>query len=137
VRNLSLQKQEERKDTIGTHTQLFVYRIPKRNHEALIQLQQKLTSVYRKHGTLNSEFFQLASKETFEGFNNISNTIATDMNTEEVWVELDHYKDFNHRNEVVASVGQDPEAGPLFGELPGIVSAGYTIMQGEFKRLKV
>ena len=122
---------------IGTYTQLFIYRIPKNNHDALIQLQQKLTSVYRKHGTLNSEFFQLASGETFEGFTNISNAVAADMSAEEVWVELDHYKDFNHRNEVVASVGQDPEAGPLFGELPGIVSAGYSITQGEFNRSKV
>jgi len=135
---MSLQKQqEEKRNTLGTYTQLFVYRIPRSKHDALIQLQQKLTKVYRKHGTLNSEFFQLASKETFEGFANIATILAADLNAEEVWVELDHYKDFNHRNEVVASVGQDPEAGPVFGELPGIVCAGYSITQGEFNRLKV
>jgi hypothetical protein len=52
-------------------------------------------------------------------------------------VELDHYKDYGHRDKVIKAVGQDANAGSLFGQLMGLVSQEYSIIMGEFERIRV
>src|SRR5215831_12480356 len=110
----TLEQVPQHSATGGDYAQMFVYRLPKQNHDSLVKLQQKLTSIYRKHGTLRSDFYQLHSNEAFEGFTSLGRTVSAGVQ-EEVWVELDHYRDVKHRDNVVESVGQDAEAGPLFG----------------------
>jgi hypothetical protein len=63
------------KESAGSYAQLFVYRIPKKNYDAMLLLQKQLAGIYRKHGTLLSEFFQLNSAETFQGFTSIAKTV--------------------------------------------------------------
>jgi uncharacterized protein YbaA (DUF1428 family) len=120
----------------GTHVQLFVYRIPKKNHDTMIQLQRQLTGIFKKHGILRSEFFQLGDTETFQGFTSIAKTVSADPE-EEVWVELESYRDRKHRDDVVAKVTQDANAGPLFGQVMGLITQGYSCIMGEFKRLHI
>jgi uncharacterized protein YbaA (DUF1428 family) len=120
----------------GSYVQLFAYKIPKQNNQRMVNLQKQLTSMYRNHGTLHSEFFKLGSRETFEGFVSIAKTVATSSN-EELWVELEYYKDRTHRDRVVASVKKDACGGPLFGELMGLISQQSSIVMGEFERVDV
>jgi len=134
--NSSMTGQAGKEAALGGHVQLFVYRVPEKNHDAMARLQNQLTRIYEKHGTIRSEFFMLSSEEDFMGFTNIAKTVSA-ASKEEVWVELDSYRNGKHRDEVVASVGQDEKAGALFGELMGLVSQGYSIVMGDFDRLKV
>ncbi len=133
---MTLEQVQERTRSQGNYAQLFVYRLPKKNHDSLVRLQQKLTAIHRKHGTLYMEFYQLHSNEAFQGLTSIGKTVSA-RDDEEVWIELDHYKDRNHRDSVVDSANQDAEAEPLYGELMGLVSQGYTMIMGEFKPLKI
>jgi uncharacterized protein YbaA (DUF1428 family) len=121
----------------SNHVQLFVYKIPKKNHDRMFILLQKLTSVLRKHGTMYSEFYQLISKETFQAFANFGDIVSSAKDEEEVWLEIDHYRDFDHRSKVVASADEDPEAQPLFVELVSLVTKSNSLVMGEFKRLEV
>jgi hypothetical protein len=98
------------KESAGSYAQLFVYRIPKKNYDAMLLLQKQLADIYRKHSTLLSEFFQLNSAETFQGFTSIATSVPI-VQDEELWVELDHYKDYGHCDKVVKAVGQDANAG--------------------------
>ena len=120
----------------GTHVQLFVYQVPKKNHDTMVQLQKQLTEIFRKHGILHSEFFQLSSTETFEGFTSIAKTVSA-KDDEEVWVELESYRDRKHRDEVVAKITEDASTGPLFGQVMSLMTQGYSCIMGEFKRLQV
>lgn len=95
-----------KEEETGTHVQLFVYRIPKKNHDAMVQLESQLTAIFRKYGILRSEFFQLSDTKTFEGFTSIAKTISANQDEEEVWVELESYRDRKHRDEVVAKIEQ-------------------------------
>ena len=70
------------------------------------------------------------------GFTNIASAVSASPG-EEVWVEVDYYKDRGHRDEIVASVGEDGNAGPLFGLLMGLVAPGSNILMGDLGRLKV
>ena len=132
---MTMQKQKKTK-TIETSTivQMFVYRIPKKFNDAWFALQQDLTAMYKKNGVLYSEFYHLSSTETFAGFENISKIISTFKDEEDVWIEIDHYKDLDHRNIVVESINKDPAAGPLFKRLTDIGSPGHNIVMGEFSR---
>jgi uncharacterized protein YbaA (DUF1428 family) len=120
----------------GSYVQLFAYKIPKQNSQQMVNLQKQLTSMYRNHGTLHSEFFRLGSRETFEGFVSIAKTVATSSD-EELWVELEYYNDRKHRDGVVASVKKDECGGPLFGELKRLISQESRIVMGEFERVDV
>lgn len=121
----------------GNHVQLFVYRIPKKNHDAMVQLESQLKAIFRKHGILRSEFFQLSNTETFEGFTSIAKTVSSNQDDEEVWVELESYRDRKHRDEVIAKIEQDAGAGPLFGQVLSLMTQGYSCIMGELSRLRV
>jgi uncharacterized protein YbaA (DUF1428 family) len=114
------------------YVQLFVYRVPESNREALRDLLKQIVQKLRQHGTLNSEFYRLHSNEAFQGFATISSTFDA-VPAEELWVELDHYHDRQHRDHVMASLAKDPGAGALFRQLRPLVSKGYTIAMGEFE----
>ena len=120
----------------GTHVQLYVYRIPKKNHDAMVQIQNQLSGIFRKHGILRSEFFQVSSNETFEGFTSIAKTVSA-KDEEEVWVELESYRDRKHRDEVIAKITEDASAGPLFGQVMGLMTQGFSCVMGELSRLRV
>lgn len=129
--------QSVKEEETGNHVQLFVYRIPKKNHDAMVQLQNQLSGIFRKHGILRSEFFQLSSTETFQGFTSIDKTVSANQEEEEVWMELESYRDRKHRDEVVAKITEDTSAGPLFGQVTSLITQGYSCIMGEFKRLQV
>jgi hypothetical protein len=53
----------EHKEEIGNVVQQFIYRLPKKNHDAMIQLEKQFIDAFRKHGGLRYEAFQLSSTE--------------------------------------------------------------------------
>ena len=118
----------------GGYVQLFVYRVPKKNHDPLQKLLQDIVKKLKQHGTLRSEFYSLYSKEAFQGFTTIASTFAA-LPDEEFWVELDHYKGCDHRDQVMVSLGKDPGAGALFRQLGPLVSQGYSIVMGELEAM--
>ena len=120
----------------GEHVQIYVYKLPKKNHDAMVSLMKKFTTLYRKHGTRSWEIYQLNSTEAFEGSTSIASTVSAG-NDEEVWVEVDHYKDRSARDKAVGAIMQDPTAGALFGELAGTISQGSSLIMGDFEPVKV
>lgn len=122
--------------TNGSYVQLFVYRVPKKNHEAMAETLSKLAGIFKKHGILSSQFFQLGSAAAFKGFNGIA-TVVPAVPDEEVWLELEFYKDPKHKDEVVARINKDASAGPLFGQVFGLVTPGSSSLQGDFNSLRI
>src|SRR5579872_6493780 len=109
----------------GEHVQIYVYKLPKKNHDAMVQLVKKFQALYRKYGTENWKIYQLNSTEAFEGSTSLANTVSASPN-EEVWVEVDHYKNRKARDSAVGSIMQDPAAGEIFGALAGTMSEGFS-----------
>jgi uncharacterized protein YbaA (DUF1428 family) len=119
----------------GEHVQIYVYKLPKKNHDAMVQLARKFQALYKKYGTQSWEIYQLNSTEAFDGTTSIAKTVSASPN-EEVWVEVDHYKDRKTRDSAVASIMQDPDAGEIFGALAGTMSEGFSLIMGEFNPVK-
>ena len=127
-------KNERTEEVGGTCSHIFMYRIPKKNHAALLGVQQKLGRIYKRHGMLGSKISQLGKTSIFEGFSSFEKELGAIPEEEEIWIEVDSYKDANEFARIVAEIGQDAEAGPLWGELSMITGARPIIM-GEFSLL--
>src|SRR5437867_2626463 len=105
----------------GNHAQFFVYRVPVKNHDAFLDAQKKLASIFRRNGMLASEFYQLAPGDVFKGSTSIGKAVSASSD-DEVWLEVERYRDLNHRNSVVDNIRKDTEAGPIFRQVIALSS---------------
>jgi len=121
---------KEENESQGTYSHIFVYRISKKNHKALLNLQQRLRAIYKKHGMLGSKIYQLGKSNVFEGFDSFEKTLGTKTD-EEVWIEVDAYENASEFARIVAAIGQDTDAGPMWGELAQLTSE-HPVIMGEF-----
>jgi uncharacterized protein YbaA (DUF1428 family) len=119
---------------IGSEVAHFVYRVPKKNHDAMMQLNKQFVEVMRKYGVTHL-ILQLNNSETpMEGIVNISKTAPANQD-DEVWMELIFYKDRKHRDEVNAKMRNDVNMEQLFKQSMDLITPGTTFVMGEFSRL--
>lgn len=124
----------ESKKEIGNLVQHFVYRLPRKNHDVMMRNMNQLTEMFKKHGMLRSEVFQLTNSETLEGFTSITNTISANSD-EEVWMELHSYRDRKHIEEVLKRIQNDERDGLLFQQFTVLITPGSSCIMGEFSRI--
>jgi len=113
------------KNEIGKIIRLSVWRIPKVNHEALMKLEKAIGEFFRNYG-VKQEIFQLKAgtneQEKMDeemGMTNIAKSIGATQN-EEVWLELQFYRDQKHLDVLLADVQKNENAlriGKQFMEL--------------------
>ena len=127
----------EREQEIGNHAQVFIYRVPKRNHDAIVQLNKQIKNSLSEHGPIQSEFFYLSNTETLMDFVNITETVSAKKDEEEVWLEIQSYRDRNHRDETVANMEKDKNCESLYQQYLSLITPGSRTIIGEFSRLKV
>jgi uncharacterized protein YbaA (DUF1428 family) len=121
---------------IGNEVAHFVYRVPKKNHDAMMQLNKQFADIMRKYGAPHL-IFQLNNTEApMEGITNIAKTLSANQD-EEVWMELIFYRDRKHRDEVSAKMQNDESMGPLFQQSMNLITSGTSFIMGEFSRLKI
>jgi uncharacterized protein YbaA (DUF1428 family) len=118
----------------GNLIRLFVWRIPKTNHDALIQLGRPAKELFKNVG-VNPEIFQLkVGSDLHEqdkmaeqmGFTNIAKTIAA-KEDEEVWLELQFYRDQKHLDDIGAKMQKDENAGKLGKQFMDLLTPGSCI----------
>lgn len=126
----------EKEGEIGNHVVLFIYRLPKKNHEALVQLGKQANEMFKKVGVIRSEVFQLSNTQDMMGFTNISKTVSANNDEEEVVLETQTYRDQKHLSEVGAIMEKDKNAGLLYQQFMNLIIPGSCIF-GEFGRIQV
>jgi uncharacterized protein YbaA (DUF1428 family) len=115
----------------------FVYRVPKKNHDAMMQLDKKFGDIITKEFGVEHLVFQLNSTEApMEGISNIAKAVLATQD-EEVWLELLFYRDRKHKDEVGAKMRNDDRMGPLWQQSIDLVSPGTGFIMGEFSRLNM
>jgi uncharacterized protein YbaA (DUF1428 family) len=122
---------------IGSEVSHFVYRVPKKNHEAMIQINKQFADIMRKYSAPHL-IFQLNNTEApMEGITNIAKTVSANQDEEEVWMELIFYRDRKHRDEVGAKMQNDENMERLYKQSVDLLSPGSSFIMGEFNRLEV
>jgi uncharacterized protein YbaA (DUF1428 family) len=122
---------------IGSEVAHFVYRVPKKNHEAMIQLNKQFADIMRKYSAPHL-IFQLNNTEApMEGITNIAKTVSANQDEEEVWMELIFYRDRKHRDEVGRKMQNDENMERLYKQSVDLLSPGSSFVMGEFSRLEI
>ena len=102
----------------GNYIVMFIYRVPKKNHEALIRLGKQVNDMFNKVGVLRSEVFRLSKTEDMMGFTNVSKIVSAsndqEEEEEEVLLETQTYRDHKHLAEVGAIMEKDKSAIMLY-----------------------
>jgi uncharacterized protein YbaA (DUF1428 family) len=121
---------------IGNEVAHFVYRVPKKNHDAMMQLNKQFADKMRKYGAPHL-IFQLNNTEApMEGITNIAKTLSAKQD-DEVWMELIFYRDHRHRDEVGAKMQNDESMERLYKQAVDLLSPGSNFIMGEFGRVSV
>jgi uncharacterized protein YbaA (DUF1428 family) len=145
----SMEKQEE----TGNYLQFFLYRVPKKNHDAIVQNLMQFVPWFKKYGA-RVEYYQLGRSETkaaidsakqsgMDIMDNIDNALsaATDneekeQEEEEVWIEQQYFRDYKHCEDVYAKMMQDKSIEPLGNQFFSLVTQGKKMITGGFNRLR-
>ncbi len=133
----------------GNYLQHFIYRVPKKNHDAIVQNLKQFVPWFKKHGA-NVEYYQLGRSETqyaidsakqsgmdvMDSIDKIVSSTTEDEEKEEVWIEQQYFRDHKHCEEVYAKMMQDKSIEPLGNEFFGLITQGKKMITGGFNRLR-
>jgi hypothetical protein len=123
------------------HIQIFIWRIPKKNHDAMIQNCKRAVSTHTRYDQ-RLEFFRLDSAMLGSeyGCTNIDNIIPSSGkdDEEEVWLEINFHKDRKHMDDVaVTRQMEDSEsADPIGKQFMDLIIPG-SCLEGGFGRIRV
>jgi uncharacterized protein YbaA (DUF1428 family) len=129
----------ELEQEIGSQVQLFVWRIPKKNHDAMVKLQKQFNNILIKHGALRVEIFQLTNTDTYDGCTNIFNIVSANQD-EEIWIELQSHKDLKRMDEITSEIMEDESMqteGLLIKQFMDLVAPESGMIMGKFTRLRI
>ena len=65
----------EMEKEIGNQVRLFIWKIPKKNHDAMVNLQKQFNDLLIRYGVLRMEIFQLTNTEAYDGSINVATTL--------------------------------------------------------------
>jgi uncharacterized protein YbaA (DUF1428 family) len=82
----------EMKQVIGSEVDHFVYQVPKKNHDAMVQLNKQFAGIMTKYGAAHLIFQLNNTNAPMEGITNIAKTVSANQ-ADEVWMELIFYRD--------------------------------------------
>lgn len=113
---------------------LYIYSIPKKNHDAMMQNQNQFDETFHKHGILGNKTLQLNRSETSEGFVSLNNLISSHSD-EEIWMDLESYRDNDHLNDVGNRMENDKSGVNLMKEFINLVSPNSKIIKADFSKV--
>ena len=128
----------------GSYLAAFLYRAPKKNRDVITQNLVKFIPWFENNG-VRIEYYQLAAGETqeevdsakaagMESMESIAKTLAAE--DEDIWMELQYFRDHNNLKEVYAKMMQDKSLEPIGNEFFGLITQGKNLITGGFNRLR-
>src|SRR5919107_1417852 len=112
---------EEEKEIASSIVQQFLCRVPKKNHDAMLQIAKQANDIARKYGALHVEYFQLSSNDNMIDWTNIAKTVSANQDEKEVWMEQVFYRDSKHRDEYMAMCGNDENMNRLYKQFMNLI----------------
>lgn len=130
----------------GTYLQLFLYRAPKKNNGAIAKNLKQFMPWFKEHGA-RVKYYQLGKSETqaivdsakesgMDVLDNIAKILSTTEDEEEVWMEVQYFRDYEHCKDVYAKMMQDKNIESLGNEFFGLIAQGKRFITGGFHLLR-
>ena len=112
---------------------LYIYSIPKKNHDAMMHNQSQFDETFHKHGIIGYKTLQLNRSDDSEGFVSLSTLISSNKD-EEIWLDLEEYKNNDHLNDVGNRMEHDKDGVNLVKEFINLVSPNSKIIKADFSK---
>jgi uncharacterized protein YbaA (DUF1428 family) len=122
------------KDSRG-QVAIFLYRAPKKNHDALVKINKHSHDFFMKYGVLKFEVFNLNSRENIMDFVNLSKPISAN-DDEDVWLEIQSYRDAKHVQEFMKAMEGDKSGDEMYKEFMKLITPGSIVTFGDFSKLE-
>ena len=130
----NLDSSRNQKDSQG-QVATFLYRAPKKNHDALVKINKHSHDFFMKHGVSKFEVYNLNSRENMMDFVNLSKTISA-SDDEDVWLEIQSYRDAKHVQEFMKAMEGDKSGDEMYKEFMELISPGSIVTFGDFTKLE-
>jgi uncharacterized protein YbaA (DUF1428 family) len=114
---------------IGNQVRLYLYRVPKKNHDTIVENQERFTEVFRKNDVIIGVTSSTIRKHRRDA--SMSNAVSANQD-DEVWLDLEVYKDRQHMKEVVSKIESDENALSLMKQYLKLLSPGSSPILAEF-----
>ena len=117
------------------HIEIFLYRAPKKNHDEMVEVNRQSRDFFAKHGASGFEVFSLENRENMIEFVNLSKTISASED-EEVWLEIQSYRDAAHVKEFSQIMEGDKSIEPLYKQFMELITPGSVVSFGGFGKIE-
>jgi Protein of unknown function (DUF1428) len=115
---------------IGSHVRLYLYRLPRKNHDAMVHLGNQFADIFRNYGCY-ARSFKLESTEISKEFTDVANILPYNQ-SEEIWIDLEFTEDRKHRDEVDSKIQNDESAGLLMIQFLELIVQGARPIKNDF-----
>jgi uncharacterized protein YbaA (DUF1428 family) len=119
----------------GNYLLHFIYRVPKKNHDAIEPNLRKFVPWFKKN-EIRLEDYQLSNNQTMEAMESITKTPSV-TEDEDVWIELQYFRYQNHSEDGYTKMIQDASLNLLENEFFNLITQGKSMMTGVFSQLEV
>ena len=133
---MGTERKEIGEGSIGSEVDHFIYRVPKKYPDAMVQITKQFADMITTYGATHLVFQLNSTKTPMHGIVNIAKTIAA-TDDEEVWIELIIYSDRKHKDEIGTKMRNDESMGSLYQQSLDLVTPGTGFILGEFTRLMI
>src|SRR5213078_4282580 len=69
----------------GGYVQVFLYRVPKANHDSFAATEEKLFAIFRRHGIVGSDLYVCGEARIFKGFRDLRAALEAAPEEEVLW----------------------------------------------------
>ena len=113
------------------YVSIYIYRVPRENAAAFLDVQKEAAAIYKRHGALVDETYALASLEAKYGCAAFAQALDVEKG-EEVFFGLSRFRDRAHHDEVMTQVDGDERINELYDEVTKLLDVGR-VVRGEFE----
>jgi uncharacterized protein YbaA (DUF1428 family) len=126
---------ENNKNVDRSIVEIFLYRAPKKNHDSLVLLNKQSHDFFMKYGVLKFEVFTIHNRENMMDFVNLAKTISASED-EEVWLEIQSYKNSQHVKEFIDKMKNDKSMETLYKEFMDLITPYSVVSFGGFDKIE-
>ena len=101
----------------------------------MLEVNRQSRDFFTKHGASSFEVFSLTTRENMMEYENLSKTISASED-EEVWLEIQSYRDADHVKEFTVSMQGDKSAEPIYKQFMELITPGFMVSFGGFGKIE-
>ena len=118
----------------GNYVELFFYRVPKKNYDAITKNLKQFIPLFEKRG-VGIEYYRLGNRVAMGFCENIAKPLSASED-EDIWIVIQHFRDHKHSEDVYAAMKEDKSLEKDEAEFLSLITQGSSLVNGGFDRLR-